>query len=175
MSASGIIDLSAIVLIFATLVASYTDLRAGKIPNWLTFSMMASGVFFQVLVSQGQGLQNALAGIGTALLLTGGLFLLRALGAGDAKLLMGIGAWTQPSFVFDVAVVALLLGGCGAVLSLLWRGKLFGFAVRLRIFLSSVSAHPLGRQRLEIDVTQKMPFGPFIAAAVVVVYGKSLW
>ena len=67
----------------------------------------------------------ALAGaaLGAALLLP--FYAIRALGAGDVKLLAGLGALLGPQLLVSVAVYGALVGGVMSAIILLARGRLF--------------------------------------------------
>jgi Flp pilus assembly protein protease CpaA len=74
---------------FGLLIACVTDLRTGKIPNELTFSLMAVGLVMNA------ALGDPLLGVLGFVVATAIHFPLFALGVekgGDAKLLMGLGA-----------------------------------------------------------------------------------
>lgn len=85
-----------LVMLLALTIASITDLRVRRIPNLLTFPLFLVGLLVATLLGGFgiDGLSNALLGT----LLLGGPFLLVYIrgggGAGDAKLMLGIGAWS---------------------------------------------------------------------------------
>ena len=95
-----------LVLIAAGVVATATDLRAMRIPNWLTFPLFFAGLMYGVAHGGLSGLGNSLGGAAIA----GGLFLAAYIiaggGAGDAKMMMALGAWLgwQPSVVLVLGV-----------------------------------------------------------------------
>ena len=97
-----------LLLIAAGLVASITDLRSMRIPNWLTFPLFFAGLGYFSLTAGLPGLWNSLGGAAIA----GGLFLAAYIiaggGAGDAKMMMALGAWLgwQPSVVLALGVTA---------------------------------------------------------------------
>jgi Flp pilus assembly protein protease CpaA len=95
-----------VLLSVAGLIASATDLRAMRIPNWLTFPLFFGGLAYGGLSAGLPGLGNSLGGAAIA----GGLFLAAYIiaggGAGDAKMMMALGAWLgwQPSVVLVLGV-----------------------------------------------------------------------
>jgi prepilin peptidase CpaA len=99
------------VLIAGLLYAVLTDLRARRIPNHLTYPAMLLGLVANTALGGWHGLgQSALgwaAGLGVMLL----PFLLRAMGAGDVKLVAAIGAIKGPEFVLVAALYACVTGG----------------------------------------------------------------
>lgn len=74
-------------------VAAVIDGLQLKVPNWITFPMVISGWVFSTVAFGLPGLGWSLLGtlIGLAMLLP--LYSIGGMGAGDVKLLGGIGAW----------------------------------------------------------------------------------
>ncbi len=85
------------VVILASIIAAMTDLASRRIPNWLTFPLLLSGLVHAGIVgSQTTGIWAGLLDGFSAMLLLAFpyviLFFLRG-GGGDAKLMGAIGAW----------------------------------------------------------------------------------
>lgn len=164
-------------------VAAATDLARGKIYNWLTLPAIALGLVAQAAVGGLGGLLSGLAGAGVGLLAYGGLFLLRAMGGGDVKLVMALGAWGGPRFAADVALLGLVLGGLLGLVMMLVTGRAPGFVRRLYRFLLTVFVRELAVEVPKIDQKFKMPYGLPIAAAAIWVaiwnplekWGLRLW
>ncbi|RCK79982.1 MAG: Type IV prepilin peptidase TadV/CpaA [Candidatus Ozemobacter sibiricus] len=99
-----------IVAILGAGVAMVTDVRTGKIYNWLTFPMMVSGWLAHFLWAGVSGLAWSMAAtlLGIALYLWLALFGL--IGMGDVKLLGGIGAWGGCQYVIWVFLIASAVG-----------------------------------------------------------------
>src|SRR5690242_5495578 len=91
-----------VVLIVAAVIDGYLL----KVPNWLTFPMIAGGWLFGAISYAGDGLPwyEGLAwsllgtGVGLALLLPA--YAIGGMGAGDVKLMAGIGAWMFSTHTF---------------------------------------------------------------------------
>lgn len=90
--------------------AAAGDLHARVIRNWLTVSLMLSGLIQSfgpdATVKPGYAALGLLAGFGLLIL----PFAINAIGGGDVKLLAGIGAWLGPTLVFQVFVVEAVVG-----------------------------------------------------------------
>jgi len=138
------------IAVWALLVgASFTDLRWGKIPNALTFPFLAVGLGYRFTLGGRQGFESLIA-VFIAFALFFPLYRLRAFAAADVKLLMAVGAWTDPRTVLGIGVMAILIGaGVGAFI--LWR------QIGIRESFSTVIAH-MGRG--QIRRSHKMPFAP---------------
>ncbi len=118
-----------IALITLLVWAVVTDLRSRRIPNAVVLAgfAIALGTHFGVGASGATPLAGLtwwapLAGLGAGFALLLPLYLLRALGAGDVKLLAMVGAFVGPGAVFNAFVYTLLAGGLLSLLFMLGRG-----------------------------------------------------
>ena len=119
--------LSLLALVALVVTAVVCDLRSRRIPNALVASGIALGLFIQTVAPSGGGLFGHPAGaLGLLPALLGGLlglglflplYALRAMGAGDVKLLAMIGVWLGAPAVGYAALWTMVAGG---VLSLSW-------------------------------------------------------
>src|SRR6187401_1306981 len=75
------------------IVAAVIDGKALKVPNWITFPFIISGWVYSTAFFGWEGLWWSIAGtlIGLGLLLPS--YAIGGMGAGDVKLLAGVGAW----------------------------------------------------------------------------------
>ena len=88
--------------------AAAVDLRTRRIPNWLTASLMLTGLAQSALA--GWAILPAAGGMGVGFGLTFILFALGALCGGDVKLFTGIGAWVGPLRTLEVFAAAAVVG-----------------------------------------------------------------
>ena len=102
-------------------LATFTDLRSHRIPNWLVLPFLVAGFAVSGWLHGWQGIVQSLEGAGRALVIYGFLFWMGGMGAGDVKLCIAIGAWIGPSQLFIALVVT---GMAGGVMVLCWA--LFG-------------------------------------------------
>lgn len=104
-------------------VAAVIDWRSRRIPNWLTFSLVISGLAqaftHQPTVSPWYAMLGLLAGFG----LTFVMYAIGALGGGDVKLLAGVGAWFGPHAALAVFCVVGVLGMLMALAQAASQGK----------------------------------------------------
>ena len=129
-------------------VATLTDLRSRRIPNWLTIPFLAAGLATGGVLHGLPGLARSAAGVGLAVLLLAVFCLLRGMGWGDLKLCAAVGAWVGPGQLAFALVVTAIAGGLAAVVALLWRGV----------------GHKLpGRLTLDDPAAFKLPYAPAIA------------
>jgi prepilin peptidase CpaA len=91
-------------------IAAVTDLRSRRIPNWLTFLLMLSGILQSFFATRIAGTGMSVLGILIGAAIPFVLFFIGALGAGDVKLLAGIGAWMGPLPAVAVFLVEAVVG-----------------------------------------------------------------
>lgn len=105
-------------------VAAVIDGWKLKVPNWLTFPMIISGWVYSAAFSPfagWEGLMYSLIGtvVGLALLLPA--YAIGGMGAGDVKLLAGVGAWVWPTVTVYAFAVSAIVGGLIAIVMVLIR------------------------------------------------------
>src|SRR5260370_9434240 len=143
---------SEIALAGLVVVAAVYDIRVRRIPNGLGAGGFCRGFILNTAILRLDGL--ALAGLGAmlALAIYLPLFALRAMGGGDVKLMVAIGALTGPRNWIILFLLTAILGGILALAMLLIRGGLvravqnvlfiLGGLVRLRLpFRSDPALH----------------------------------
>src|SRR5260370_28316962 len=101
--------------------AVYTDLRSPRIPNNLIVLGLILAIIFQLVANGAHGLLfgflAALLGLGCFM----PFYALRAMGAGDVKLMAVVGLFTSPRGILYAVVLSLLAGGLCALGYLIWR------------------------------------------------------
>src|SRR5579862_6740833 len=105
-------------------IAAVFDIRFRRIPNWLVLAGIIIGGTWNVYSSGWSGLGRSAAGLGLGFVLYFPLYLIRARGAGDVKLLAAVGAIAGPMNCFWIFLTTAILGGIIAVLLLLFKGRL---------------------------------------------------
>ncbi|MCA3187920.1 MULTISPECIES: A24 family peptidase [unclassified Cupriavidus] len=105
-------------------VAVVTDLRSHKIPNMLVVTGAVVALALQMgLHGAGHGVWQWATGLAAGLAPFALLYVMRAVGAGDAKLMGCIGAFTGPAAMPEILLATLLAGGALALGVMLWRGE----------------------------------------------------
>ncbi|HIV23030.1 MAG TPA: prepilin peptidase [Candidatus Merdiplasma excrementigallinarum] len=124
------------VLLHLIAIGTAADLIGGKIPNGLIAAGLLCGAAGQAILSRGAGLACWLAGAALPVLLFGGLYWLRMIGAGDVKLLCVIGGFLGPVPCFFCMLRAILFGGIISAFLVVKRHNLF---VRLFYFRTYIT------------------------------------
>jgi prepilin peptidase CpaA len=150
------------------IVAAIWDIRTRRIPNWLTLSGVVLGVALNTFLYEINGLWFSLKGLGVAFGVYFVLYLLRAMGAGDVKLMAAVGAAAGPGNWLGILVLTSVAGAIAGLLLVVFKGRLRRTLGNLGIIISS-----LGRGRApyketpELDVSSdkamRLPHGALIA------------
>jgi prepilin peptidase CpaA len=150
-------------------VAAGFDIRYRRIPNWLVLTGIVVGITWNVLSSPfWSGLGRSAAGLGLGFGLYFPLYLLRARGAGDVKLLAAAGSITGPGNCVWIFLLTAIMGGLIALILLLFKGRLqktmFNVSWILRDLVQLRAPY---RSSEELDVTtskgMRLPHGAMIA------------
>ena len=113
--------LVSIMLTAALLVATITDIRSQRIPNWLTFPLILTGLVAHAMYGGLEGLKLAGSGFALGFAVMAVPFFLGVMGAGDVKLMAGVGAWLGTSATFTAFLFTCLAGGIYALIVLLFH------------------------------------------------------
>jgi prepilin peptidase CpaA len=175
MNAGHIIWFSTLAL---TLLAAWTDLRDRKIPNWLTIPGIFAGIALNSDFRGWQGAKTSLEGAGLALLVMLPLVLLRALGAGDWKLMGAVGAFLGPVLFPFVLVGSIFVAGAMAVVQMIRTRRIIetfrNLAVLVQGFFTfGLWVHP--DISLDNPVLMKLPFGVAVAGGTLICICAAQW
>jgi len=113
------------VVTITLIVAAAIDGWKLKVPNWITFPMILSGWVYSAWLSEFPGWEGflwSLAGTAVGLGLLLPLYAIGGMGAGDVKLLAGVGAWVWATNTVYAFVVTTIVGGIIAIIMVLARG-----------------------------------------------------
>lgn len=147
------------VLIALLLIAAASDVRTGRIPNWLVFGGALYAIACNALFPgypHDAGVVFALEGLGIGLAALLPLYLLRAMGAGDVKLMAMASAFLGPWGAVAAVLGTLLAGGVLALAFALRAGQLARMLVNV------------GGLELRADASAgRMPYGVAIAAGTI--------
>ncbi|SEB25206.1 prepilin peptidase CpaA [Variovorax sp. YR216] len=156
-----------IVVLFALLaIASVSDYRSYRIPNWLTVGGAAFALVYitAAAVSPLTAFSVALGGLllGFAIMLP--LYALRVMGAGDVKLMAMVGAFLGVYETFQAILFAFIVGGIAAIGFALHKRKLLRLLQNAKDVVYEMSALGMSGVRPEahLDAHQsvgKLPFG----------------
>jgi prepilin peptidase CpaA len=152
-------------------IATFTDLRSRRIPNWLVFPFLIAGIVVSGWLHGWSGIGHSLAGLALGGLLFGILCFMGGMGMGDVKLCAAIGAWIGPG---QLAIALVMTGIVGGIMALVWAivggfvGELFNGTGDLLSGVRKRGLRPHPKLVLNNPLTRKMPYAPAIAIGTLV-------
>lgn len=191
----GSMALAVVAMLSALLLAAaWIDLRRQRIPNWLVLSGVLLALLLHTLLPAGDGflsglpgglgLTGSLEGLVCGLLAFLPLYWLRAMGAGDVKLLAMVGAFLGPLDIGWALLSTLLAGGVLAIVVALYRGVLGSVLHNLRLIYWDALFAIATRSQMNKVVPEaafvsaaRLPYGVAIAAGSIawVIYRARLF
>lgn len=112
-------------LVSAILVeAAVIDGKQLRVPNWLTFHFVLGGLAFAAWSGGRDALLWSLAGSVVGLITLLPLYSIGGMGAGDVKLMAGVGAWMGPWITAGAFLATAVVGGVIALGMIVYSGNL---------------------------------------------------
>lgn len=105
------------------IVAAWIDGKELRVPNWITFPMILTGWLYCFATAGMNGLGYSLLGTMVGLLTLLPLYSVGGMGAGDVKLMAGMGAWLGVLLTAEAFVVSVIVGAIMAVVMAFASGK----------------------------------------------------
>jgi prepilin peptidase CpaA len=158
-----------LVLLILVLCAAYFDARTRRIPNWLTVSGVLAGLALNTFLNPLlPGLWFAFKGLCLAFGVYLALHLIRAMGAGDVKLMAAVGSITGAGDWFAIFLLTAVAGGILAITVSIANRRLGRTLFNVGFILSEMkSLRPAYLANEELDVKSdkglRMPHGVVIA------------
>jgi prepilin peptidase CpaA len=163
------------VLIALLIAAALIDIKSNRIPNWLVFGGALFGLvyngFFPAFERE-SGWLLAIEGLGVGLGMLLPFYMLRAMGAGDVKLMAMVGAFLGPWHTFMAVLATFLAGGVLAIGFLIAKGSLRRGLLNIFLIghgaMLDVAVRSKPVLALDANVSAgKLPYGVAIAAGTI--------
>ncbi|HLK63059.1 MAG TPA: A24 family peptidase [Bryobacteraceae bacterium] len=157
------------ILLTLVLGAAVYDVRYRRIPNWLTVGGVLIGLALNTFMYQGwPGLRMSLAGFGVGFGVYVALYALRAMGAGDVKLMAAVGSMVGWEDWFGIFLITAVIGGAMALMLVVAKKRLAKTIFNVGVILSEMKAgRPAYMAKEELDVKNPkalgLPHGAVIA------------
>jgi len=166
-------------LLVLLVVACGTDLRARRIPNWLTFTTVLAGLLQSFTAIHTVGPYGSVLGLLSGFGLTFVLFALGALGGGDVKLMAGVGAWIGPMPTVAVFSVTALIGMVIVLVQALWQGRLRSLLLNTTVLtINLVHLQDVGIEHAQAtgkscrSVDRPLPYAVPVLLAVILILAR---
>jgi len=153
------LDLPILFLAVFLIPASIKDYLSYRIPNWVTFPALATGLGYFFLTRGVDGFLFSLGGVltGFALLLLP--YLIGGSGAGDVKLMGAVGSFLGPKGAFAVFLFSCIFAGVHALSLMASRGvlvdglKRYGRILKTFFLTRQFIYIPPGRREKELKIS----------------------
>jgi prepilin peptidase CpaA len=158
-----------VILLSLVLGAAIYDVRYRRIPNWLNVAGVVAGIAMNTFLYEGwPGLRFSLLGLALAFGVYVALYAVRAMGAGDVKLMAAVGAIVGWENWFGIFLITAILGGLMALVLVIVKKRLAKTLFNVGYILSEMkSGRPAYVGREELDVKNPkalgLPHGAVIA------------
>lgn len=145
------------------ILAAWIDGRELKVPNWITFPMILSGLVYSTAVGGLGGFGAGLLGMAVGLLTLLPLYAVGGMGAGDVKLMAGIGAWLGWEITFAAFCVSTVVGAVMAVIMVLSKKKMAHHYENFLLILSEwmVIKNPYELSKIAAERKPRMMLLPY--------------
>ena len=156
------------------LIASISDCRRDKIPNWLTFGGSAFALMYSAFVpfSTQLGLGWSFGGFALGLSFMLPLYILGMMGAGDVKLMAMVGAFLGMTHTLYAVLFVFVLGGLGVLAYALWHHSLLRLVRNIKLMLTPLLFSRRGGLRLPVSGVANESVGKF-PYAVSITFGTT--
>jgi prepilin peptidase CpaA len=181
--------LSTLVILLS--VAAWQDVKQHRISNRIVFVGVFLGFMFNGLIPEGQGFNSpapgglgwlaGLTGLGMGMAVLLPFYWLRAMGAGDVKLMGMVGAILGPGQVLGALLGTFLVGGLMALVIALQAGAIMRLIGNVKfMLLDGVVKMSAGQAPTVEDVYQsvgKLPYAVAIAIGTVsyLIWRRLMW
>lgn len=166
------------VVTITLVVAAVIDGLQLKVPNWITFPMILTGWVYSTWASSYagaawyEGLGWSLLGTAVGLGLLLPAYAIGGMGAGDVKLLAGVGAWMHASHTTYAFIVSAIVGAVLAILMVLYRGAWSKHRNQFWLILNEIMTVKNPEKLAEIAAERKprmalLPYGIPIAIGTI--------
>jgi prepilin peptidase CpaA len=160
-------------LLLVVLGAAVYDVRSRRIPNWISMSGVLLGLALNAFLYQGwPGLRLSLQGLGIGFGVYFALYVLRAMGAGDVKLMAAVGAIVGWRDWFGTFLITAIIGGLMALILVAYKRRVKKTLWNVSFILSEIkSGRPAYMGKEELDVRSPralgLPHGAVIAVGTI--------
>ena len=162
------------VVLALVLCAAVYDVRYRRIPNWLSVSGVLAGLALNAFLDQGRPgmFVSSMLGLAIAFGVYFVLYALRAMGAGDVKLMAAVGTVVGWPNWFGIFIVTAIIGGIMALILVAARGRVKRTFWNVAFILSELKGgRPAYMRREELDVKNPkalgLPHGAVIAVGTI--------
>jgi len=161
-----------------TCLAAVWDWRSRRIPNWLTVAGAVAGITIHSVLDGWHGAWFALVGMGLGLTLLLPLVYLRALGAGDWKLMGAVGTFLGWQLFLFVLVGSIFVAGVMAAVQMIRADRVSETFRNMWTLVKGFATFGMIKNpKISLDNPGllKLPFGVAVAASTLACFCAAYW
>ena len=146
-----------IISIAALIFASITDIKTKEVPDWLSYALIASGLFIRLLhsiiFSEYLYILYGILGFASMFILGNILYHTKQWGGGDAKLIMGLGSTlaTTPFYLTTSSIPFLAI----LVVFIMFSGAIYGLVWSLSLIFKNIKKFKQEFKNINKTITAK--------------------
>lgn len=162
------------VLFVLLVIASVSDYRTYKIPNWLTGGGIIFALIYNSAVpfSRDYGFLWALGGLAIGFVVMLPCYALRIMGAGDVKLMAMTGAFLGVTDTLQAVIYSLIVGGIAALAFAVFNKALVRMLANIKNITQMMMLSAIGGFRPDVQIQAgksvgKLPYGICISIGTI--------
>lgn len=163
------------VLFVLLVIASISDYRTHKIPNWLTASGIGFALIYNTAVPfyRDHGFLWALGGLGIGFVTMLPCYIIRVMGAGDVKLMAMVGAFLGVTDTLSAVLYSLIAGGVAAIVFALANRVLGRLLANVKSAAQMMALSAIGGFKPDMQISAgqsvgKLPYGICISVGTII-------
>jgi prepilin peptidase CpaA len=164
---SFFIEVEKFVLFILVVAAAIFDIKTRRIPNKLVFSGALAAITFHTFSSYGIGALSSIGGLAVGIASLLPLYMMRAMGAGDVKLMAMVGAFLGPASALGAVTTTLITGGALAILAAIRNKSMQRMLNNIRFMMTHAMVGAATGNRVRTEMLSasagKLPYGVAIA------------
>lgn len=155
-------------LVAFVVIAALYDIKSRRIPNLLIIVGLFTSIIYQATSEYGHGLAFWALGFVVGFVCFLPLYIIRAMGAGDVKLIALVGSFVGATGAFQIVILTVLAGGALALLVMLWNRSWKLVFENIGLMTANITIAAITRQLPKAEAPAKsagnLPYGVAIAA-----------
>jgi len=162
-------------LLILLTIASVSDYRIFKIPNWLTGGGIVLALIYNTAVPfyKDHGFLWALGGLAIGFLVMLPCYVIRVMGAGDVKLMAMVGAFLGVNDILPAILFSLIIGGIAAIGFALFNKVFIRMLANVKSAAQMMMMSAIGGFKPDLQIASgksvgKLPYGICIAVGTTI-------
>ncbi|MFS0756277.1 A24 family peptidase [Noviherbaspirillum sp. 1P10PC] len=164
---TSFIELEQAALFLLVVTAALFDIKSRRIPNKLVFPGALAAIAYHTMSPYGIGFFGSMGGLAVGLAALLPLYMIRAMGAGDVKLMAMVGAFLGPMSAVGAIMTTFIAGGALAIAAAIRNKSAQRMLNNIRAMMAHALVGAATGTRIYADIRSvsagKLPYGIAIA------------